>query len=459
MPPHPATVNVTRTIDEAPLGRFQLLVVLLCALVAMLDGFDTQSVSFVAPVIAALWKVPMPAFGAVFAAGLLGLTIGAFVFGPVADRFGRKRVLLACAALFGVFTFATAFAGGLRSLLVLRVLAGIGLGGAMPNIIAITSEYAPRRLRATTVAVMFCGFPLGSTLGGFLAAVMIPRLGWQSVFWVGGLLPVVLVPLLAAILPESIRFLVARGQDPSRVARILARIAPGRRWDPAADRYEIPEPPVAGFSGRHLFTQGRARMTLLLWTAYFANLLVMYFLVNWLPALFKRSGLTMSAAIITAAMLNLGGVLGGVAFGRMIDRMRPYVVLGTAYAFAAVCIAIMATAGTNLNVLLPSVFCAGIGVVGAQIGMNAVSAGVYPTALRSTGVGWALGIGRVGSIVGPTVGAALLAMGWETRSILLAAAAPALVAAVAVYALGLHRRADEVGSPAMTPELGAPGAS
>lgn len=444
MKPSPVTVNVTKLIDDAPLGRFQVAVVALCALIAMLDGFDTQSVSFVAPVIAALWKASMPAFGAVFAAGLLGLTIGAFVFGPVADRFGRKGVLLACTALFGAFTIATAFATGLRSLLVLRVLAGIGLGGAMPNIIAVTSEYAPSRLRATTVAVMFCGFPLGSTVGGFLAAWMIPRFGWQSVFWVGGVLPVLLLPLLAALLPESIRFLVARRQDPARIARILARVDPERRWDPATERYEISESRVAGFSGRQLFTQGRAGTTLLLWTAYFCNLLVMYFLVNWLPALFKKAGLTMSAAIMTAAMLNLGGVLGGVGFGRLIDRMRPYTVLGTAYAFAAACILLMAGAGTNLAVLLPSVFFAGIGVVGAQIGMNAVSAGVYPTALRSTGVGWALGIGRVGSIVGPTVGAALLAMGWETRAILSSAAGPALAAALAVYALGRHRTGAEV---------------
>ncbi len=329
------SVNVTRVIDEARIGRFQISVVVLCTIIAMLDGFDTQSVAFVAPVIAGLWKAKMAAFGAVFAAGLLGLTIGAFVFGPVGDRFGRKLVLLACTALFGAFTLSTAFADGLQTLLVLRVLAGVGLGGAMPNIIAMTSEYAPKRLRATTVAVMFCGFPLGSTLGGFLAAWMIPRFGWQSVFWVGGVLPALLLPFLAVVMPESIRFLVAKRQAPARVARILARIDPRRRWTPSVDRYYVPEPQVGGFSGRHLFTQGRAPTTLLLWTAYFANLLVMYFLVNWLPALFKRAGLTMSAAIVTAAMLNLGGVFGGVAFGRMIDRMKPFVVLGTAYGVAS----------------------------------------------------------------------------------------------------------------------------
>ncbi len=450
----PGSIDVTRVIDEARFGRSQLSVAVLCTAVAMLDGFDTQSVSFVVPVIAGLWRVPMAAFGAVFAAGLLGLTIGAFLFGPLGDRFGRKVVLLACTSLFGVFTLATALAGSLGALLALRVLAGVGLGGAMPNIIAMTSEYAPRRIRATTVAVMFCGFPLGATLGGFLAAWMIPRLGWQSVFWVGGVLPALLVPVLALAMPESIRFLVARGHDPARVARILARVDPSRPWRPSEDRYHLPEVQVGGFSGRHLFTQGRARVTSMLWTAYFSNLLVMYFLVNWLPALFKRAGLTMSAAIITAAMLNLGGVFGGVVFGRMIDRMRPYAVLAAAYAFAALCIAAMALAGTDLYVLVPSVFCAGIGVVGAQIGMNAVSAGVYPTALRSTGVGWALGVGRVGSIIGPTVGAALLALGWQAREILLAAAGPAVIAAIAVFALGRLRPAAD-GTPERAPlELG-----
>lgn len=425
-------------IDQAPFGSFQLRIAALCALIAALDGFDTQAIAYVAPSIAETWGVDPAAFGPIFGAGLLGLTIGAFILSPVADKIGRKAVILLCTVIFGLFAFLTARATNMEELLIYRVLTGIGLGGAMPNLIALTNEYAPSRLKATLVTVMFCGFPLGSTLGGLVSAPLISRFGWESVFILGGALPLLLLPVLHFFLPESARFLATRPNSEARVAPILRRIDPS--LSPAAFIRSMAEEAAAAPPGRRfpvfeLFADGRARVTMLLWLAFFMNLLVMYFLVNWLPSLLKSSGLPLSIAILSTALLNLGGVVGAIALGRLIDKGDPYLILGAAYASSAAFIALVAFAGANVPLLLIGAALAGFGVVGAQIGLNAVTASVYPTTIRSTGVGWALGVGRVGSILGPVAGGALLGMGWSNQALLLTAVVPALIAAFALILL------------------------
>ncbi len=429
-------VDVVALMDSMSVGAFHLRVLAICVVIAMLDGFDTQAIAFIAPVVSAAWKVPMSQFSAAFGVGLLGLTVGALVLGPVADRVGRKLVLIACTAAFGLFALATAWAQDFQSLLWLRFLTGVGLGGAMPNIIAMTAEYAPQRLRATAVTVMFCGFPLGSVLGGFLAAKMIPAWGWESVFILGGILPLVTVPFLFALLPESVRFLVSHHRHPERVAAIMAHLTGDAATHRADTPYFVPEQKITGFTGRQLFTEHRAGLTLLLWVAFFCNLLVMYFLVNWLPALLKQTGYPLDAAIYATSTLNFGGVVGGVVLGRLIDRMGPFAILGACYAAAAGFIVVTAHAAGSSAILYGSLFIVGIGVVGAQIGMNAVASSLYPTGLRATGIGWALGIGRLGSILGPTVGGILLAGGWAPNAILQVSAWPALIAAIAVFILG-----------------------
>lgn len=432
------TDSTATSLDAARFGRFQFGITALCALVAMMDGFDTQAIAYVAPSIAEAWGLNVAAFGPVFGGGLLGLTIGAFVLGPAADRFGRKPMLLLSLFLFGIFALLTARADSTNELLVYRVLTGIGLGGAMPNIIALTSEYAPKRLRATLVTIMFCGFPLGSTIGGLVSAPLIQNYGWESVFVVGGLMPLALLPILFLYLPESVRLLAARSGSERTIAATLAKIdarlsatsfiAGVRAESAAISRRQR-------FSVLELFVEGRVRMTSLIWLAFFMNLLVMYFLVNWLPSLLRSSGMPLETAILSTALLNLGGVVGGIALGRMIDRRNPYLVLGTAYAAAAAFILLIAFSSSNLPVMLVAATLAGFGVSGAQIGLNAVTAASYPTGIRATGIGWALGVGRVGSILGPTAGGLLLGLGWSPQSLLIAAVAPALTAAVAVLAL------------------------
>lgn len=428
-------------IDRAKFGPLQFGVTALCFIIAMLDGFDTQSIAFVAPKIAEEWGLSPSAFGPIFAVGLLGLTVGAFTLSPAADKFGRKAVILLSTLIFGLFALLTAYATTMNELLIYRFITGIGLGAAMPNIIALTSEYGPARLRATLVTVMFCGFPLGSTIGGLVSTGLIANWGWQSVFFVGGVLPLLLLPVLYFMLPESVRFLVAKGAPESKIAPIVKKIdATASVSDFIEGLKHEQSSTKKGFSIFQLFTEGRAPVTLLLWVAFFMNLLVMYFLVNWLPTLLKGAGLPLSLAILSTATLNMGGVVGAVVLGRLIDKLSPYLVLGTAYAASAAFIALLAFGGTNLTVLLVGAALSGFGVVGAQIGCNALTAAVYPTNIRATGVGWALGIGRIGAIVGPLVGGVLLAAGWTPQNLILLAVVPALVASVAVFVLGGVRR-------------------
>ena len=443
------TVDVTGVIEQARFGSFQLLILILCAWIALLDGFDTQAIAYVAPVIAEQWGIAMAGFGPIFGAGLAGLTVGAFVLSPAADRFGRKNVILLSVLLFGIFALITARATTLNELLIYRFLTGLGLGGAMPNIIALTSEYAPKRMRALLIAVMFCGFPLGSTVGGLVSAPLIGAFGWQSVFVVGGILPLASLVALCVWLPESIRYLMARGIADERIDRLIARLDPAASRT-AERRYAMHDPQAAGFPVTKLLQGGRAPMTLLLWVAFFMNLLVMYFLVNWMPSLLKASGLPLNVAILSTAVLNAGGVVGAIVLGRFVDRLDPYLVLGGAYSASALFIAGIAFGSANIWTLMISTFLAGFGVVGAQIGMNALAASLYPTSMRSTGVGWALGVGRIGSIIGPVAGGMLLGFGWNAQSVVLTAAVPAMLAGLAVIALRRREPALALVSSAAT---------
>jgi AAHS family 4-hydroxybenzoate transporter-like MFS transporter len=437
-----ARVDVAAVIDRIAIGRLQLLTILLCGLVAILDGFDTQAIAFVAPVIARDFGLESSAFGPVFGAGLFGLTVGALVLGPAADRWGRKPIIIISTLAFGLFALLTPLSSSLSSLMLYRFLTGLGLGGAMPNIIALTSEFSPKAKRATLVTLMFCGFPLGAVLGGLASARLITLYGWPAVFYLGGILPLMLLPFLLFGLPESIRFLAACRSRPEEVMRIVRRVDPAGRY--AADcQWLLHEEKVEGFPVKELFMGGRALGTTLLWVVFFSNLLILYFLINWLPAVLQKAGVPIDRAIIGTVVLNAGGIVGGLLLGRLVDRRAPFGILTVAYAFAALLVAAIGPVGTSASTLLMLViFFAGLFVIGTQYCMNALAASFYSTRLRATGVGWALGIGRVGSIVGPVVGGIILSMGWDVGQLFAAAAAPAAVSSVAVFLLGRKQQAQ-----------------
>jgi MFS transporter, AAHS family, 4-hydroxybenzoate transporter len=433
------TVDVQAFIDERPFGRFQLRVVALCALCMLLDGFDAQAIGYVAPSIIEAFHVGRASLSPVFAAGLLGLMLGALGFGPVADRLGRRPVLLFCVLAFGLATLATSTAGSVRALVAFRFLTGLGLGGAMPNAIALTTEYGPRRVRHTTVMLMFCGFSLGAALGGIAAAGLIARFGWKAVFVVGGAVPCAALALLVPLLPESIRYLVVRGNRGERVAGILARIDLAARPDPAAV-FTVEEHASRGLAVAQLFTEGRARFTLLVWVLFFMSLLDLYLLTSWLPTIIHDAGVAVSRAVLVTALFQVGGMIGALALGRLFDRYSPFLSLALTYLGAGAFVLLIGTVGTSTALLATTVLGAGFCVVGGQIGANALTADAYPTAIRSTGVGWALGIGRIGSIVGPLVGGALLSLEWPIREIFLVAAGPMALAALAAFALSALQR-------------------
>ena len=441
----PQPTDLARFIDEQPVGRPQITLLLLCASVLFVDGFDTQAIGYVAPEIARVWHLPRGALGPVFSASLFGLMLGALAFGPLADRVGRRRIIILSTAAFGVGTLCTLLATDTTGLLVIRFLTGLGLGGAMPNAVALTAEFSPHRRRATMVMTMFCGFSVGAAIGGLLAAALIPRFGWQAVFVVGGLAPLLLLPLLVARLPESARFLLLARPGDARLPTIIGRMFPGHGLGPAP-RFTAHEARPVGNPLPHLFSAGRARPTLLLWVVFFMSLLDLYFLSNWLPSLLNELGATVALSAVIGAMLQVGGIAGVATLGRLVDRFS-FGALAVTYGLAVVAVVAIGLSGHSTWLATVAIFCAGFCIVGGQTAANALAATFYPTAVRATGVGWALGIGRVGSIVGPLAGGALLALHWTTEALFFASAVPAAIAACAALALNRQPRP----TPALTP--------
>ena len=427
--PENVPLDVQQIVDAQPFGPAHLRIILLCGISVFMDGFDAQATGFVAPALAQQWGIARGALGPILTAGLAGMLMGALVFGPLADRFGRKRILILCTLWFGVFSLLTAAADSMTSMVVLRLLTGIGLGGTLPNAIALTAEYMPRTMRSTGVTLMFTGFSLGAAAGGFAAAGLIGRFGWPAVFVVGGAAPCVVAIFLLG-LPESIRYLVLQGGRDSQIAQHLRRLAPRLRLAGDA-RFTATEPAEAGFPVARLFTNGRAAMTVLLWVIFFMSLLDLYFLNSWLPTVLHDSGLQLETAIRVTAMFQVGGAAGAFVLGRLLDRRKSFIALAIAYSGAAISVFFIGTAGSSPAVQILLVFAAGMCVIGGQTGTNALAAESYPTAIRATGVGWALGIGRIGSIAGPLLGAVLLSSQLEMKSVFQAAAAPPVIAVLA----------------------------
>ena len=442
------TVNVSQVIDGGRFGRFQRMVAIWCFVLVTLDGFDNGAVNFAAPVITKEWGIAMPAFTPVFGAGLFGLMLGALSSGPLADRFGRKLVLLTSTLVFSVFALATTLVHSIDQLWILRFFTGIGVGGLMPNSIALTAEYAPRRIRATVVAVMFLGFPLGAGGGGWLGPVLIPSFGWQSLFILGGLLPLILLPIAIFMLPESIRFLVNRGDRPNTVAALLNRLSASRQFD-GTENFTMPaDQHLPGFAVKHLLTEGRVLNTVLLWITFFSNLLIIYYLASWLPLVLRASGVPLDDALRLGSLTSWAGIVSTLALGPIVDRLGATRVCTVLYVLAAGFVFAIGLSGASIALLSITIIGAGMCVIGGQSFINVLSATIYPTAVRSTGVGWALGVGRVGAIIGPVVGGMLLAANIPARTLFFLIAIPALVAALSMFVLSRRLRGFETVSPA-----------
>lgn len=429
------TITIAELIDQRPLSGLQWWVLGLCTLVVLLDGFDVQAAAFTGPAIASAWGLQRSAMGPVYAAGLAGMAIGALLLGPLGDRYGRRPALLLSVMAFGICTLLTAGVQNFEQLLVMRLLTGIGLGGAVPNTTALMSEYAPQRRRNLCVAVTFLGIPLGGMVGALLASWLLPRYGWSSVYIVAGAAPLAVLPLLWRCLPESLAFLADRGEV-AQASVLLKRI------DPAFGevvQMKTAAPKKPAFPVRTLFKPGYAGDTLKLWATFFTSLIAINFLMSWIPSLVMEAGFDLRYTSWAAVTLNLGGVAGSLLVASLAARYGTRLLLPMALLLAAVSVVITGRVGHSLPLLLALTFCSGFFAFGAQIGLAALATYVYPTHVRSTGVGWTLGIGRIGAILGPLLGGLLLQMKLGLPNYFLAISSVLVVAALSTFLIRRHQ--------------------
>jgi MFS transporter, AAHS family, 4-hydroxybenzoate transporter len=321
-------------------------------------------------------------------------------------------------------------------------VAGIGLGGAMPAGIALVTEFSPVHARGRIVTALVCCFSIGAAVGGFLTASILPDVGWRGVFVVGGAVPLLLVPVVYALMPESLHFLALRDPRHPAIVPILRRLDPRVAFDPNTELGLGPDESRGDWSPLALFSDGRAGVTALVWAGFFMNLVVLYFLASYLPTVLSAKGMAVEDAVRATAFYQVGGLVGALAMGWLMDRLRAPPLLGLALALATAFILLIRFAGADLLLVALGSFGAGFCVVGGQTGANAYVGSIYPTAIRSTGVAWALGIGRFGSVLGPLAVTALLSAGWSMSDILAAICAPAVAAGLALYASGRGRHHD-----------------
>jgi AAHS family 4-hydroxybenzoate transporter-like MFS transporter len=429
-------VDITALVDNGKIAGFHILLFALCAMSLIMDGFDAQALGFVGPEIQSAFEMPRERFGNLLSAGNLGLMLGALLFTIVGDRLGRRPVLIAGTLFYGVLSILTAQATTETGLFVMRFIGGLGLGAVVPNATALIGEYSPKRLRVTLMMTITVGFTVGAAFGGFVATWLVPDYGWQSVFYFGGIVPLIVAILMYFWLPESLQFLVVRGKT-DRITAWMKRAHPTVDVGPDS-QYVFAEEGRKGVPVKYLLDEGRATVTLLYWFVNFANLLNLYFLAGLLPTILTTDvGLDASTARILGSILQVGGVVGTFGFAWLIARRGFTPMLTAGFAVASIGIALIGSsfALTVVPVLTVILFITGWCVVGGQPGLNALAATYYPTDMRSTGIGWGLGWGRTGAIVGPMIGGHL--SDWQPQYVFMAFAIPAALSAIAMFAM--HR--------------------
>jgi len=428
-------IDVHRLADDARFNRFHALVLFWCALIIVFDGYDLAVVGIALPSIMKDLGVAPAHAGFMVSSALFGMMFGAISLGTIADRIGRRQAIAICIALFSVFTAAAGFTRDPVTFGILRFLAGLGIGGVMPNVVAQMTEYAPKKMRATLVTSMFSGYALGGIVAALLGKGLIETYGWQSVFFAAGL-PVILIPIILSSLPESMPFLLNKGRHED-LKRIASKLEPG--YQPAAtDRFVMPAEDKADSAPiKHLFHDGRGFSTVMFWIAFFMCLFMVYALSSWLTKLMAGAGYSLGSALTFVMVLNVGAVVGAVGGGWLADRFHIKLVLAAMYALAAVSITLlgfkMPTAALFIVVGL-----AGASTIGTQIVANAYTGQFYPMAIRATGLGWSLGSGRSGAILAPIVIGVLVGMNLPLQMNFMAIAIPAVIGMMAVLLIGRH---------------------
>ena len=441
-------IDVHELSDKARFNRFHAGVLLWCALIIICDGYDLAVAGIALPSIMKDMGVTAQNAGFMVSSALFGMMFGAIFLGTIADRIGRRKAIAICIALFSVFTAAAGFTHDPYTFSAMRFLAGLGIGGVMPNVVAQMTEYSPKKIRATMVTLMFSGYAVGGMLAALLGKGLLETYGWSSVFLAAGL-PVLLIPVILKTLPESMPFLI-RENRLDELKQIVARMEPSYRPD-AGDRFALPAQDRAeGAPIGKLFQDGRGFSTAMFWIAFFMCLFMVYALSSWLTKLMASAGYSLGSALTFVLVLNFGAVIGAVGGGWLADRFNIKYVLMGMYALAAVSITLLGfKVPTELLFLLVGL--AGASTIGTQIVTYAYAGQFYPMAIRSTGIGWASGVGRSGAILAPIAIGTLVGMALPLEQNFMAIAIPAAIAVIAVSLIRHGRSASVQAAPAMPP--------
>lgn len=415
----------------------QILVASLCFLTILIDGFDTQSAAFAGPLLKREFGGGPQALGFIFGLGMFGALLGGMILGPLGDRFGRRPLLISALCIMSAGSIATGLANSAHEVAILRLITGLGLGGAVPNVIALSAEYAPTRSRSTVVSIVFNGFPLGAMLGSIVGAQLLPIYGWRTLFIVGGAIPVVVLVLVALLLPESPAFLMRKSRT-AATGRELAHVGNAPTL--------LPSEPVGGdtrVSVLRLFADGLGASTALIWIGTLLSILCIYCTVNWLPVLISDGGLPLRTAILAVGALNIGSVIGNLILARFGDRSAAYIPTALFYVLGAIFLTLVGISGSSSVLMLGVTFGAGLFGFGGQLSVTTITARLYPTELRATGTGWAFAMGRVGGVIGPVFAGTLLGYGMGFATMMLILGGLMLLAGLAIFFLGRTRNARQ----------------
>ncbi|OTG80072.1 aromatic acid/H+ symport family MFS transporter [Acinetobacter sp. ANC 4648] len=435
-------LDISSVVDKAKFTPFHFNVVAWCLLIILFDGYDLAINGVVLPLLMQEWDLSAVQAGMLASTALAGMMFGAMFFGSLADKIGRKKVIMICIVLFSGLTFAGGFASNPTEFGILRFLAGLGIGGVMPNLVALTSEYAPQKMRSTLVTTMFSGYAVGGVMAALLGSWFTSTFGWQIMFFIAGI-PLFLLPLVWKFLPESLAFIVKENkQDKAR--SIVRRLAPNLKIIDSTifslPKVDVPE----SANVVSLFRRGRATNTLLFWLAFFTCLLTMYALSSWLPKLMMAAGYSMDNSLMFMMVMNVGAVVGIVGGGILADRFHLKPVLMCLGIMGAIVMSLMGFQ-SNQFLLYILVFLAGAASIGSQMLLYSYVAQFYPLAVRSTGIGWSSAIGRMGAIVGPILIGALLGMSLPAYINFMAVGMPVLITAIAVALIMHDDESEKIG--------------
>jgi AAHS family benzoate transporter-like MFS transporter len=426
-------VNINETIDNAKFSLFHWKVLVWCLLIIIFDGYDLVIYGVALPLLMQQWSLTAVQAGLLASAALFGMMFGAMIFGTLSDRLGRKKTIMICVTLFSGFTFLGAFATNPVEFAILRFIAGLGIGGVMPNVVALMTEYAPKKIRSTLVAIMFSGYAIGGMTSALLGAWLVKDMGWQIMFLIAGI-PLLMLPIIWKFLPESLAFLIKSGKE-EQAKQIINKLLPTRdihqNTQLVFNENIHHEAPV-----KALFQDGRAFSTFMFWIAFFMCLLMVYALGSWLPKLMLQAGYSLGASMLFLFSLNIGGMVGAIGGGALADRFHLKPVITSMFVIGAAALILLGFNSPQI-VLYSLIALAGAATIGSQILLYTFVAQFYPTTVRSTGMGWASGIGRIGAIIGPVLTGALLTFELPHQMNFLAIAIPGVIAAFAIFLVNL----------------------